>query len=231
MKIAFSDKITAAAPLLKVIKIEAAVENPPTSDALWNEIEAEIAALAANYPLQAINKRPAIAATRTAYKALGKDPNRYRPSAEALCRRAVNGKGLYRLTTLVDAINLISMRTGYSIGGFDALKIEGDTLTLDAGMENEEFHAIGRGQLNIGCLPVYRDSLGGIGTPTSDVERTSLSEKTSRLLMLINVYGEETPVDETILLARRLIEQYAAAGDISIEIIAPQPLNNPAEGQ
>ena len=60
-----------------------------------------------------------------AYKRLGKDPNRYRPSAEALRRRILRGLPLYKIDTLVDIVNLVSIRSGYSIGGFDADKIVG----------------------------------------------------------------------------------------------------------
>lgn len=221
MEIGFSEKIREAAPGLKVIAISASVKNPPTSDALWKEVVRAVEDVKSRYPIDRINKRPAIAATRTAYKALGKEPNRYRPSAEALCRRAVNGKGLYRLTALVDIINLVSMASGYSIGGFDAGRIEGGRLVLGVGEAGEEFHAIGRGELNIAGLPVYRDAVGPIGTPTSDEVRTCLSESTESLLMLVNVYGEEMPLEETICLARRLVSDYASAEDFQARILIP----------
>ena len=209
-EIRFSEKIKDLMPKLKVLQIEAEVENPPTSDYLWEEIEKVANDLKDRFPLPELNKRIAIAATREAYKALGKDPNRYRPSAEALGRRIINGKGIYRLTTLIDIINLISLKTGYSIGGFDVEKIEGDVLTLDAGKADDIFNAIGRGQLNIEGLPVYRDLKGGIGTPTSDEERTKLSEDTTRLLMLVNIYGEEASPEEVETLTKHLLSKYAS---------------------
>lgn len=218
--IEFSDEIREAAPGLKVLQVECRVENPDTCDELWGELEKEAEKIASAFRIDEINKREGIAATRAAYKRLGKEPNRYRPSAEALCRRIVNGKGLYRLTTLVDVINLLSVASGYSIGGFDADHIEGDTLTLGAGKEGEAFNAIGRGTLNIAALPIYRDSKGGIGTPTSDEERTKLTSGTRRLLMLVNIYGEELPVTETEELARRLLTQYASAADIETRLLS-----------
>lgn len=218
-KIGFSDKIKQAAPALKVIKIEASVSNNPTSDLLWDEILHEADVIKRGFALNMINKRPAIAATRAAYKALGKDPNRYRPSAESLCRRIVNDKGLYRLTTLVDLINLLSIASGYSIGGFDADKISGDSLLLDAGTHDDIFEGIGRGLLNIEGLPVYRDEKGGIGTPTSDEERTKLTPATTHLLMLINVYGEDMTIDDTANMAVDLLKRHADANNISVEIL------------
>ena len=218
-EIKISDTVRRAAPELKIIQIEATVKNNPTSDALWKEIEREAALISQKYEISELNKRPAIHATRLAYKALGKDPNRYRPSAEALGRRVLQGKGIYRLTTLIDAINLISLATGYSIGGFDADKIEGDILTLDAGCKDDIFHAIGRGELNIEGLPVYRDKIGGIGTPTSDEERTKLTPDTIHLLMLVNIYGEETSLDDTIDMVKNLLSRHASLSELNFRII------------
>ena len=120
----------------------------------------------------------------------------------------MKGMELYRIDTLVDVINLISIQSGYSIGGFDLDKIDGEQLTLGVGREGEPFEGIGRGTLNIANMPVYRDNVGGIGTPTSDNERTKLSLETTRLLMCINVYGEEMPVDDVIGLSTSWMENF-----------------------
>lgn len=78
---------------------------------------------------------------------------------------------------------------GYSIGGFDADKIVGDALVLGIGKAGEPYEGIGRGELNIEGMPVYRDAVGGIGTPTSDNERTKLELGTTHLLTIINGYS------------------------------------------
>lgn len=194
-KIIISEQIHAAAPGLRVLAVEAAIDNVPTPDSLWRELTDTGEKLHRSFAMEMVNKIPAIAATRAAYKRCGKEPNRYRPSAEALTRRMVKGLELYRTLLAIDLINLISVVTGHSIGGFDADRIEGDNLTLGIGREGEEFHAIGRGELNIAGLPLYRDSKGGIGTPTSDCERTKLTPDTRRLLMLVNVYDTEADID------------------------------------
>lgn len=218
MNILISDPIRIAAPSFKVIAIEASVTNRPTPEPLWELITRAAADMRDVTEIPDINHRPAILATRLAYKALGKDPNRYRPAAEALSRRVVKGLELYRIDALVDLINLLSLQSGYSIGGFDIDAIDGDTLTLGVGREDEPYEGIGRGQLNIAGMPVYRDNTGGVGTPTSDNERTRLTLGTRRLLICINVYGEEMPIDETIRLAIGLLEQYADATDIKVTI-------------
>ena len=132
-------------PALRIGVIEARVTNSESNPALWQLIGDEESRITAAYRLDEINKRPAIQATRKTYRAFGKDPNRYRVSSEALCRRIVKGMGIYRIDTLVDLGNLVSIRAGYSIGAFDADHIDGDTITLGVGREGELFHGIGRG--------------------------------------------------------------------------------------
>ena len=214
-----SDEIRAKAPALRVLQIEAEIENPDTPQALWAELEALAADVHGRYAMEMVNKRPAIAATRTAYKACGKEPNRYRPSSEALMRRMVKGLELYRTAAVIDLINLLSVACGHSIGGFDADRIDGDIVTLGIGREGEPYEAIGRGPLNIAGMPVWRDNTGGIGTPTSDNERTKLAPSTRRLLMIVNMYGDEMPVADIEALARRLLVTYASAKNIQTRLL------------
>ena len=160
-----------------------------------------------------IKKQKAIEATREAYRACGKDPSRYRPSAEALRRRLLKGLKLYQIDTLVDLINLISLQTGYSIGGFDADKIQGIDLCLGIGKADEPFEGIGRGKLNIEGLPVYRDNVGGIGTPTSDNERTKMDVNTTHILAIINGYSGLDGLEEAAQRTLELLKKYANATD------------------
>jgi DNA/RNA-binding domain of Phe-tRNA-synthetase-like protein len=195
--------------------ISCTVTNSPSLSGLWQEIAAVEAEFKATYNIEQINKIPTIQATRQAYKAFGKDPNRYRPSAEALCRRILKGMELYRINTLVDLINLVSISTGYSIGGFDEDKIVGD-ITLTVGTADDVFEGIGRGLLNIEGLPVYKDSVGGIGTPTIDNERTKLSMETTRLFMIINGYQGKAGLPEAINYSVGLLDKYANATGVEV---------------
>ncbi len=218
MKITVEDRIREICPAMQIALIRAKVINTPTSDELWSEISEASQRIRDSYELSWINKRPAIVATRNLYKRLGKDPNRYRVSSEALCRRVVKGMELYRIDTLVDLINLISMGSGYAIGGFDADKIQGDEVRLGVGEAGEKFEGIGRGLLNIEGLPVYRDAVGVIGSPTSDEERTKITLQTTRLQMQINAFGEEMPLTDTVKWTVGLLEKYAQATEFEIEI-------------
>ena len=221
MKVKLEDIIKEKAPDYRLIAVEADVKSLPTDDELWREITSFAESYRACHEMAEVNKRPGIAGTREAYKAFGKEPNRYRPSTEALCRRFVKGLDLYRTLALIDLVNLLSVACGHSIGGFDADKISGDTLILGVGQEGEPYQAIGRGPLNIACLPVWRDSVGGIGTPTSDNERTKITADTRRILLTINIYKADMPENDIIAMTERLLMQYASARNITFNIYRP----------
>lgn len=214
--ISISQEIKEACPVFAGAAVYAKVRNTTYSEGLWREINAFTEQLTSTTQMEDIKRQPVIAATREAYKRCGKDPGRYRPSAEALRRRLMRGIPLYQIDTLVDLINLVSLRTGHSIGGFDADKIQGTCLELGIGKAGEPFEGIGRGVLNIEGLPVYRDSVGGIGTPTSDEERTKITLDTTFLHMNINAFAEEMPLKETVEWSVRLLRKYAQASDVEI---------------
>ena len=217
MKVIIGQEIKNVCPNTRIALLRADVVNSETDEMLWTEIRQMEDRIRDSYEMAWINKRPSIAATRSLYKHFGKDPNRYRVSSEALCRRIVKGMDVYRINTLVDLINLVSIGSGYAIGGFDADKIVGDTITWGVGEENEKFEGIGRGLLNVAGLPLYRDAVGGIGSPTSDEERTKLTLDTRKLQMQINAFGEEMPLEETVAWTVSLLEKYAGGNNFEIE--------------
>ena len=178
MHITISEEFTKVFPEFAGCALTATVKNSESDEDLWKEI----ATLSGSYRQvlteETIKQMPPIHATREAYKKFGKAPSRYRPAAEALIRRIVKGEELYKINTLADLVNLASIYTGYSIGGFDLDKIQGD-LVLGIGRAGEPYEGIGRGMLNIENLPVYRDNIGGVGTPTSDNERTKITLETT----------------------------------------------------
>lgn len=219
--VSISEEIAKACPDLHVAVVECDVVNTVSDEQLWKEITEVETYIRTSCKLEDINKFPPIQATRQAYKRLGKDPNRYRPSAEALRRRILRELPLYKIDTLVDIINLLSIQSGYSIGGFDAGKIDGD-LVLGVGREGEIYHGIGRGELNIADLPVYRDNQGGVGTPTSDEERTKIDMNTGKLLMIINGYSGKEGLQEALTYGVSLLTRYVSTTNLEMELITPE---------
>ena len=212
MEVIVSKEIEQVCPHFVGACVEAKVENSSFSSDLWEEIHAKGELFRNELTTETLKDISGIAATRRVYRACGKDPSRYRPAAEALIRRMLQGKKLYQIDTLVDLINLASIVYGYSIGGFDADKMVGEQLTLGIGKADEPYEGIGRGVINIEGLPVYRDEIGGVGTPTSDHERTKITAQTIHLLVLINGYdGKEDSVRANALYIQELLRKYAGS--------------------
>ena len=219
MHIIVSQEIESVCPAFVGAAVEAQVVNTPYSEELWDDIHALEDRFRQELTTESLKDLPSIAATRRVYKACGKDPSRYRPASEQLIRRMLQGKELYQIDTLVDLINLASIAYGYSIGGFDADKFVGDTLTLGVGREGEPYEGIGRGMLNIAGLPVYRDAEGGVGTPTSDHERTKMTMATTHLVVLINGYdGNEQRVADNAHFIQELLRKYAQSDGGSVTL-------------
>lgn len=217
IKISTTKKFQEVCPQFVGAAIAATVQNAPTPPSLWKEIEEFCTELKETYTTESIKLHSGIDATRKAYKRFGKDPSRYRPACEQLARRVLQGKGLYSVDTLVDLVNLVSLFCGYSTAALDRDKIVGDSLTLGIGQTEEPYEGIGRGVLNIEHLPVYRDALGGVATPTSDNVRTMIASQTKQLVVLINAYDGNTELlEQSVLLTQRLLQEYAAAKDICV---------------
>ncbi len=219
MKIIVNKEIVNVCPNFVGAVVEAQVANSDYCSELWNEIHTLGARFREELTTESVKELSGIAATRRVYKACGKDPSRYRPASEQLIRRILQGKELYQIDTLVDLINLASIAYGYSIGGFDADRFVGDTLTLGIGREGEPYEGIGRGMLNIAGLPVYRDAQGGVGTPTSDNERTKITLQTTHLVVLINGYdGREQRVLDNAHYIQELLRKFCQSDGGSVDL-------------
>lgn len=190
---------------------------PDTAEflALLNEKIAELAAV----ELSQANKREKIQATRKAYKALGKEPNRYRSSAEAMCRRISKERGLYYINNVVDINNYLSIQSGYSMGTYDLAKIKGDITWMRA-PEGTAYRGIGKDVLNIEFLPVLFDAEGPFGNPTGDNDRTMITDATEDLLLVYYSFDGTKDLPALLAKAQDLLKKYAAGREFETKILA-----------
>ena len=211
--ITISPELKDRCPSSRLGCIEAEVKVAASSPGLLHEINQSIEKIQHDILIEDISKIATIGASRKAYKACGKDPARYRLSAEALLRRVVSGKGLYQINNVVDQLNLVSINSGFSIGGYDADKIQGD-ICFGIGCADEPYSGIGRGELNIENLPVFRDKLGAFGTPTSDSQRTEVSLQTTRFLMILIDFECDDQLNEAVGFAVSLLKKHCLATNV-----------------
>jgi DNA/RNA-binding domain of Phe-tRNA-synthetase-like protein len=186
------------------------------NESLWLYIENLRQEICHTLKISDISKLPPVQKAREGYKALGKDPSRYRLSAEALLRRILQGKSLYKVNNMIDILNIISVKSGISIGGYDTDKIQGNEIILSAGSESDQYTAIGRGQLNISGLPVLKDRMGPFGNPTSDSERTCITESTKYFLMVFFDFEGSGIVEKWIHESKEMLTQYASGKDFVV---------------
>ena len=161
---------------------------------------------------------PQVETVRKAYKALGKDPARYRGSAEALLRRIVAGKGFPQINAVVDVINLVSVESRLPIGLYDAAHVSG-SVTFRAGRRGETYKGIGKYDLNLEGLPLFADEQGPHGSATSDSERTMVTSATTGILAIAVSFGGPEDLDRWTERMSALLAEYAAAQNVEIRIV------------
>lgn len=196
--------------------ISAEICNSQYNSELWNLID-DFIKLRTDFEISKIKEIPQIKSSREAYIKLGKEPSRYRLSAEALYRRILNKKGLYKINTAVDIINFSSLKTSYSIGGYDLDKIDGEIL-LRIGQKDDDYKAIGRGNFNVENLPVLSDNIDAFGSPTSDSERTSINISTKNILLVVFNFGNHHNFNEDLMFIHELIKKYLIIKQIDLFI-------------
>jgi DNA/RNA-binding domain of Phe-tRNA-synthetase-like protein len=218
MKVTIDVKLKAKCPRTALACVTARVQpgaSPVPLLAEMNQRELEIQELP--FP-RGVLEAPQVEATRKACKALGKDPARYRGSAEALLRRIVAGKGLPQVNSVVDAINLVSVESRLPIGLYDLGHVVGD-IVFRAGRAGETYRGIGKYDLNLEGLPVFADTVGPHGSATSDSERTMVTAATKQVLAIIISFGGAEGLDRWAQRMSALLTQHAAGHDLEIQII------------
>lgn len=218
IEVKISNELKELCPNLVLGCIQAAVTLKENDTALSKEITNLCNQIKDNFEIEEIASIPEISAARETYKKLGKSPSRYRVSSEALLRRVVQGKGLYKINNIVDINNLISLKSNYSIGTYDIGKVH-PPITLTIGKEGQTYKGIGKELINIANLPVFTDCSGNFGSPTSDSERAMITLDTKRILMNIISFSGVKNVAEYLDYAKQLLEVYAEGKEIETKIV------------
>lgn len=219
MKVTIDTALKDLFPNLRIGCVLSSVIVEPSNHSLLDEMNRVCKQLEQFYTPALIRDHKVVEMTKKAYRTIGQDPNRYRPAAESLLRRIASGKGLYFVNNMVDILNLVSIQTGFSIGGYDADKINGD-ICFGVGLAGEPYEGIGRGMLNIESLPVFRDEIGAFGTSTSDSVRTMVTNHTKRFLMVFPEFCiVDNELEKALDLSKKLLVDYGNVVDIDVLII------------
>jgi DNA/RNA-binding domain of Phe-tRNA-synthetase-like protein len=216
-------QIAIALPDVKLGVLEAAqVRVEAVHEELARETDAACARVRQRMTVEQVAEHPPVRATRNLFRAWRLDPARYRPSSEALLRRVVQGKGLYRVSTAVDVINLGSLETGWPYGAYDLARIE-PPVTFRHGVAGETYDGIGKHAWHLEGKPVLADAQGPFGMPISDSTRTMITEQTTSVLTVVFApAGAEVEAVQTALdtLADRF-SRYCEGSGFRAAIVLP----------
>ena len=218
MNITISDEVRAICPQAALGVLSSSAAASPSSAELLETFDGAVAELAREYTLESIAKNPHIAATREAYRALGKSPHEYRNAAEAMLRRAVKGSGLYHINNVVEVNNLVSVSSGYSIGSYDLSGLSGD-LCLRRAPEGSHYEGIGKDSVNIGFLPVLYDERGPFGNPSSDSRRAMIKNGGLDIVSVVYSFDGADGLREWLPRFAVYLERYCSAENIRSETV------------
>lgn len=185
----------------------------PKSPELWEYYESGLAhSLRQKLAATELADMPQISESRDAYKAFGIDPGRRRISSEALYRRIRQGKPLCQINSLVDANNVVSLETGFSLGSYDRSRI-GPAVVFRLGLPGESYPGIGKDSIPLEKMPVLADGAGPFGSPTSDSTRGMITPDTKEGLTVIYSFSGKDHVETALKLAEQMFARFACIVD------------------
>lgn len=218
MKIIISEDIQEACKDAALGVLRYSAEVTKSSPELLKKFDQVISEIREKYTLADIVENSHIKSTRLAYKSLGKDPNRYRNAAEAMLRRVVKENNLYRINSVVDINNIISISSGYSIGSYNLSQLKGD-IVLKRAEEGTCYSGIGKDKVNIEYLPTLYDSEGPFGNPTSDSKRAMVKLDNQEIISVIYSFDGKEELSEWLDKFSELLKQYAGISEIEKQIV------------
>lgn len=189
-----------AVGIVRVTGLHVRAENPH-----WHLIDELCRTYHQQYAGAPSSQVPDVGWARKLYASVGIDPTRYRPSSEALLRRALKGEPLPQINTLVDACNWCSLDYLLPIGLHDTDRLIGD-VTLRLGLPEEAYEGIRKGMVHVAGRLCASDGYGAFGSPSSDSLRASIMPATRNALALLYApadYPEEDLAEATEMFAER----------------------------
>jgi DNA/RNA-binding domain of Phe-tRNA-synthetase-like protein len=108
-----------------------------------------------------------------------------------LLRRVVQGKGLYRVSNVVDIGNLGSIETGWPFGCYDRSQIQ-PPIEFRHGISGESYEGIGKQTWHLNGRPLLADSQGPFGSPISDSTRSMITGSAREILVVLYVPASTT---------------------------------------
>ncbi|WP_277587155.1 B3/B4 domain-containing protein [Psychrobacillus antarcticus] len=156
---------------------------------------------------------------RALWKKFGADPNRYRPSMEAMYRRIAKQNYITPMHSAVDLNNFFSMQYEIPMGIYDVAKIQGD-ITLIIGNEDTKYNGLNGRENKLHNILTLQDDIGPFGSPFVDSVRTAVSENTTTALQVVFLRPSISKEDgEQLVTSMGTMFTQIHGGDFDITII------------
>ena len=202
---------------LGVMQFTAAVQEP--DGRFWSHMDKEVLPQVR----QAIEGKewseiPGIRGSRAAYKAFGRNPGRYRVSSEALIRRVRRGDELYHINSVVDVNNLLSVKSGLSVGSYDLDKLCGSVILRKA-EAGEGYTGIGKDFIDMENMLVLADDQGIFGSSMSDSTRAMVTESTRHVLVVVYCFENRIDLSALLEVGKNAFANFAGVQDAETWIV------------
>ena len=202
---------------LGLLRFSADVKAP--DDHFWEYMNAEVMPqVRSGVEGKAWSEIPGIKGSRAAYKAFGRNPGRYRVSSEALIRRVRRGDELYHINSVVDVNNLISVKSGLSVGSYDLGQVHG-AIKLRKADHSEGYTGIGKDFLDMENMLVLADDVGIFGSSMSDSTRAMVTDSATDILVVIYCFEDDIDLDALLREAVSAFGRFAGAEDVELWIV------------
>ena len=202
---------------LGLLRFHADVKAP--DDHFWEYMNAEVLPqVRSNVEGKEWSEIPGIKGSRAAYKAFGRNPGRYRVSSEALIRRVRRGDELYHINSVVDVNNLISVKSGLSVGSYDLGQVHG-AIKLRKADHSEGYTGIGKHFLDMENMLVLADDVGIFGSSMSDSTQTMVTDSATDILVVIYCFEDDIDLDALLREAVSTFGRFAGAEDVEHWIV------------
>ena len=172
-----------------------------------------------DFTLESLAEAQETRLVRAMFREWDMDPSKYRPSSEALLRRVVQGKGLYRVSNVVDICNVGSIEVGWPFGCYDRSHIRAP-IVFRHGAAGESYEGIGKKMWHLEGRPILADSDGPFGSPISDSTRSMITESAREILTVIYAPAgaPDASLEKALTRLGERLTQFASASAIRAAI-------------
>lgn len=152
-----------------------------------------------------IGDLPGVKEWRRAFKAVGTDPSRYRPSHEALIRRLLKERTIPSVNSAVDVNNYFSIKYEMPMGIYDREALT-PPVVIKIGDETDAYEGLNGREMNMAAKLVSADQSQAFGSPIVDSRRSMVTEATRSALHILYLRPSFSEKE-----ANRVTEEVAAA--------------------